>query len=449
MLYCWNKIKFNTKVDDVSTGDIWGEVNIFTDSVSGTIKTTWFDEPVQVECLDWGSGQEPPFNNADGGFVPTNGENPYSCTWEEWDIQPGQNVGVGYLGPDGHWVANAFYVPQLVLYIHYEYPDVVEGSYELGHNVQVTMFDSSGAAKATASVSTMEMPHWGGAPGFRVEQWDGMEGPPDIQPGDVVRAVVDDGLLTTEARIGEIAATIDLQANSITGTINAPLAGDLVNVLCMPWGAPEGASDKETTVTPDGDSEFTCIWDSEWDIRPGQPVGVAYWGNDLHWVANSVPNPWIMAFPEANQVFGYGWPVGSDVNLTINGEDIATATVEGAPWDANDIMAFFDFGELHDLVKDDVVMLSGNGMERTHTVQNLAVTDVDLETDTVSGIADSGDTVHAWVHGFGHDVWLIVADGVWSAYFGSDEFHLQTGMCGRAEILVEGNNSTNVDWCVP
>ena len=340
--------------------------------------------------------------------------------------------------------------PEPVLYIHYEYPDVVEGDYELGHTVQVTVFDSVGNTKATATVETMEMPHWGGAPGFRVEQWDGIEGPPDIQPGDVVRAVVDGGLVTTEVRIGEIAGTIDLDTNSITGTINAPWAGDFVNVMCSPWGAPGGASDKETTVAPDGVNEFTCTWDStEWDIQPGETVGVSYWGNDMHSVANAISNPWIVAFPEFNNLFGYGWPVGSEVSLTIDNEYIATVNVEGAPWDPNDIMAFFDFNGVFDLVTGNVVMLSGSEMERTHIVQNLAVTEVNMETDTVSGIADSGATVHAWVHGFGHDVQIDATDGTWDAYFGLDEFHLQPGMCGRAEIRVEGNNSTNVDWCIP
>jgi hypothetical protein len=260
---------------------------------------------------------------------------------------------------------------------------------------------------------------------------------------------VDDGLLTNEARVGEITGMIDLDTNSITGEINAPWLGDSVNVLCSPWGAPEGASDKETTVVPDGVSEFTCTWDAEWDIQPGETVGVYYWGSEPHTVANAIPNPWIVAFPEANQVFGYGWPMGTEVSLTINGNFITTATVQGAPWNPNDIMAFFDFGGMHDLVAWDEVVLSGSGMDRMHTVQNLTVTEVNIVPDTVSGTADTGTVVHAWVHEFGHEVWVPVVDGVWSAYFGSDDFHLQPGMCGRAEIRVEGNNSTNVDWCIP
>jgi Tol biopolymer transport system component len=93
----------------VQLGDIRGEVRFDLDSVTGTIVAPWITDPVQVECLDWGSGQDPPFSNKDGGLRLTDGSDPYSCSWEgEWDVQPWQDIGVGYFTPEGHWVANAF-----------------------------------------------------------------------------------------------------------------------------------------------------------------------------------------------------------------------------------------------------------------------------------------------------------------------------------------------------
>ncbi|MGW8179966.1 MAG: hypothetical protein ACWGQW_14570 [bacterium] len=47
----------------------------------------------------------------DAGSIMPNGEEQYTCTWDpetEWDVQPWQDIGVGYFTPDGHWVANAF-----------------------------------------------------------------------------------------------------------------------------------------------------------------------------------------------------------------------------------------------------------------------------------------------------------------------------------------------------
>jgi predicted GH43/DUF377 family glycosyl hydrolase/regulation of enolase protein 1 (concanavalin A-like superfamily) len=95
---------------NVQIGDISGTVDLENDSIEGTILALWFTDRVQVECLDWGSGEETPYPNKDGGYIKTDGSESYACSWEgEWDIQPGQNVGVGYFGPDGNWVANAFY----------------------------------------------------------------------------------------------------------------------------------------------------------------------------------------------------------------------------------------------------------------------------------------------------------------------------------------------------
>lgn len=94
----------------VQIGDVSGEVVINEDRVSGTITTSWIGQPVSVECLDWGSGSETPYPNKDGGMILTNGEQEYSCSWAgEWDLQPWQNIGVGYSTPDGHWVANSLH----------------------------------------------------------------------------------------------------------------------------------------------------------------------------------------------------------------------------------------------------------------------------------------------------------------------------------------------------
>ena len=95
----------------VQLGEIRGEVDINTDSITGTISAPWIENPVQVECLDWGSGQQPPADNQDGGATLTDDADTYDCNWgpdHGWDIQPWQDVGVGYFTPEGHWVANAF-----------------------------------------------------------------------------------------------------------------------------------------------------------------------------------------------------------------------------------------------------------------------------------------------------------------------------------------------------
>ncbi len=161
--------------------------------------------------------------------------------------------------------------------------------------------------------------------------------------------------------------------------------------------------------------------------------------------------PIMMAFPVVDQIFGYGWPVGSEVTLKINGEEIQTVTVGPAPWDENDIMAFFDFGTQYDLVTDDVVVLSGSGMERSHTVRDLTFQGLNIATDRVWGeaVVKPDEVIYAWVHGYdASQLEVPVVAGVWEADFASVGFDLQEAMCGRVEIRVDGN-ATSVDWCVP
>lgn len=98
----------NGATAQVQIGVINGTIDLAADSISGTVEAAWITEPVQIECLDWGSGGD--FGNKDGGTILTDGIESYSCSWAgEWNIGPYQNVGIAYIGPDGHWVANAFY----------------------------------------------------------------------------------------------------------------------------------------------------------------------------------------------------------------------------------------------------------------------------------------------------------------------------------------------------
>lgn len=352
--------------------------------------------------------------------------------------------------------------PRMDLRVNYG-DDWVESFYETGHEILITVTEDDGeTVKATTTEWTEPKDFWNDETGFQTkwENWfdgDGnqLDAPPDIQPFDWVFAQVDNGV-TAQVQIGEITGWIDLEEDSVVGKVNAPWFPDdaEVDLECHPWGAPEPQPDmKYDNVIPNADDVYYCTWKTddgtEWDIQPGQVVGVGYFGPDGHWVANVIPNPWIMVFPEADQVFGYGWPEGSDVTLKIDGNEIMTVDVEGASWDENDIMAFFDLSGEPDLTAGDEIMLIGSGMDRFYTVQNLAISEINLKEDRVSGTADSSEWVHVWVHEYGYDVWVEVLNGTWDAFFGSDEFHLQPGMCGRAEIMGDGNNSTNVDWCIP
>jgi Tol biopolymer transport system component len=161
------------------------------------------------------------------------------------------------------------------------------------------------------------------------------------------------------------------------------------------------------------------------------------------------PNPWLNAFPAGDTIFGVGWPKGSEVHLSINnGEYAQMVTVQGTPWNPDEIVALFAFGGLYDLKPGDVVTLSGSGEARTHTVQNLTITTVNKTANTIAGTGDTGAVVHVSVWGYQADMDVIVENGTWLADFNTRDFDLVEDMCGRTEIRVAGNG-TAVDWCIP
>ena len=99
------------------------------------------------------------------------------------------------------------------------------------------------------------------------------------------------------------------------------------------------------------------------------------------------------------------------------------------------------------LIIGDLVAFSDGITDRTHTVRNLAITTVDEVADTVSGTADPGAVLHAWIHDVdGSDMELTAEDGTWLADFSA--FGLEEGTCGRVEIRDEQMNATAFEWCV-
>lgn len=210
---------------------------------------------------------------------------------------PGLTPGVPGLASqedeDGDMTRVTFFVPTLDLRVNYG-DDWVESFFPAGHTLSITVTESDGVTvKATAEVFTTPRDEWGGAEGFQTRPEDWAPSQPDIQPNDLVSAEADSGQ-TALVPIGNISGTIDLAADSIEGTILAPWFSDEVSVECFPWGAPEPQPEmKFDTVFPDGMDTYSCAWDplTEWNIQPGQVVGVGYFGPDGHWVANTFSLP--------------------------------------------------------------------------------------------------------------------------------------------------------------
>ncbi len=283
---------------EIQLGDIFGEVDVDNDSITGTIDVPWLDPEVEIEiqCHPWGA---PGPTDGKQDFVFPDGEDPYYCEWDpntEWDIQPNQEVGVVYLDPNGHWIYNGFFAISYDLYLNVNYDhDWIELWYPPDYEGTLTVTESDGVTvKATVDFTTTVVPWWGGDTGFSTNM-DGVVWTPerpDIQAGDWVfgEIEVNGTIYSAELQLGEILGEVDIDNDSITGTIDAPwLPQDIeVWVWCHPWGAPPNTDGKGDSVYPDGEDAYTCAWDpdTEWDIQPTQQIGVSYTGTDHHSVYN-------------------------------------------------------------------------------------------------------------------------------------------------------------------
>jgi hypothetical protein len=161
--------------------------------------------------------------------------------------------------------------------------------------------------------------------------------------------------------------------------------------------------------------------------------------------------PRFTVFPEWDSIESWDWPDGVTVTASVGGrtECSAEAVADYPGWDSWSTSVSMNFPEGCDLVAGDTVTLTDGATTRTHIVQNLAITAVVEEDDTVAGTADPEAQIYVWPHATGQTV-LVTADdeGTWLADF-ADVFDLVPGENGRAEIRDEDGNATAVEWHIP
>lgn len=338
----------------------------------------------------------------------------------------------------------------------------VESFYEGGHMAWITVTESDGVTvKATAELVTEPKDYWGGETGFQSldSTWldangNPTENPPDIQPNDWVFGWVDNGA-SAQVQIGEISGTIDLAADSIAGAITAPWFTDRAQVECLDWGSgreqPFGNKDGGLVLT-DGVDPYSCSWAGEWDVQPGQTIGVGYFGPDGNWVTNafSTPNPTFVAYvPGA--IEGYDWPMGATISININGgEYTAQAVSEQRPeFPEGSTRVLFELSRNDFSIKagDHILMTDeATGVRKDVVVTNLAVTNIDVSTGTVSGIYDPSESLRVWLYGQDGQTTSTDPDaGTWTATF--DE--LSPGAWGGATQWESDGDGTSLDFQVP
>jgi len=262
--------------------------------------------------------------------------------------------------------------------------DWVEGNYEAGHTVWITLTESDGhTVKATAVLTTGAVPWWGGQTGFSTN-WQGWSsGRPDIAPGDWVYGRMDNGDAAT-VRVGTVTGNVDVATDSISGTVHADWFTQTLNANCGVWET--NGPGRGFTVDPDGGA-YLCDFSSEWDVVLGQNVGVQYQEPDGDWVMNVFRElPWVVRVNQShNWVQGEATPDSTIVatiwrdglpvlnNITRNGANTG--------WQIGD----FCCGDESQLRTGDVVEIqTSQGL--TASVELIPMTGaVDANDETISG----------------------------------------------------------------
>jgi hypothetical protein len=268
----------------------------------------------------------------------------------------------------------------------------------------------------------------------------------NIEAGDTV--TFDDGTTNRWHEVRNLYVTdVDMGENTVTGKADE---GETVYV----W--PHDGGFEPLQANFDGSGAWQVDFDDlGYDIQDGSEgrseirdgMGNAT-ASDWH-----VTHPHFTVFPEWEWFDGLDWPNEAMVTITvadIDGNNKPECATAKESWGY-----FFNgsFGEGCDVVVGDEVTFTYGDIVRTHTVQNLSVTKVNQEDDTVKGIADPGVEVYVWPHATGEQLVVTAktkgaAKGKWNVDF-SGIFDLTPGECGRSEIRDEVGNSTAVDWCIP
>ncbi len=120
-------------------------------------------------------------------------------------------------------------------------------------------------------------------------------------------------------------------------------------------------------------------------------------------VSENIPSPGFGVRANDDEIEGWWWPQGAVVNVTI--EDLATpespdysgTAVVDIVFPGNDHRFRLRLNGEFDIVPGHIVTVSDGNTTRHTTVTGLAVTNVNADTDVVSGVAATGSFVHLWV----------------------------------------------------
>lgn len=312
---------------------------------------------------------------------------------------------------------------------------------------------------------------------FHSYMWElDQENPFDIVPGMTVTSV--SGVyMKTHVVFDVVVREADADSDVVTGTStpNMPVRVEVYAPLpYQPY--------RETTASPEGEWSVSFA-DTDtanpnpddpsghpFDIQKGMAVGARRFDGDgdstrSHFV---IPNPFMYVDPTPGmeKVWGEGWPGSSWVTI-----DIDTLPLDGVPdftmpayvggdgwfWRSTN-----EFGAGFDIQPGDRVTVSSGPFVKSTTVTGIGVTGIDVEADTVSGVAQPGGLINVNIPMTPY--WretTASAEGMWSVSFattdtanpnledeGRNPFDITPGRGGMANECDEDGDRTAIEWRV-
>ncbi|WP_345308541.1 LamG-like jellyroll fold domain-containing protein [Candidatus Villigracilis saccharophilus] len=308
-----------------------------------------------------------------------------------FDLRPGMGSGAYEFDADEDSTSVSWSIPNPYFNVRANNEQIEAWEWNIGSTLTVNIYSSGTETSlpdyTISDVVTGPTP-WGDTRNYLSFNLNGIY---DTKPGYLV--TVSDGTISKQHIVKPLAFDVmDVDADTVSG-FSEP--GSNVDV----WACDNSnCYNRHVTASDPGG-----IWIADWHIPGPQDdenntldLVLGTWvdssqsddDGDSTMFGQSIPNPFIEASPADNWIHAREWPIGTLITMNISGSsEIYTAIMGPAPWnpyDPNDIVADFDL-QGYDIQAGDVITASGNGMTKTLTVSQLAITDFDLNADTLSG----------------------------------------------------------------
>jgi hypothetical protein len=415
-------------------------MSMVNDTISGTSYAN-----TQVAVYAWNN------NRYYSRYIQSNGSGQWSANFHIPGVPPSDTETVDLTANSGGWTSvtdtdgdsiwlwwNIPY-PTTFLTVYLGNEEVFTTGWAAGASVQVTVDDRSngiGVDYSSSQVSSGDSLYFFPPTGL-------------LKSGTVVTA--SDGVTTRETTVVGVKATsFDLAANSISGTADANLTFNFESY---------SPSNIQRQFTSDSSGKWSLTFDTtELDLEPGAYGWITKWDDDgdstvRYW---HVPNPKMTASITMNSVYGYDWPLGHTVTLTIddpsNGTGVdytGTTTVVG---NEDRTYAWFDSISF-DILPGQLITLTDGSTTKELVVQSIAVTEINKDTDIVKGTAPASSNLLVYAcesetsscYGVNVDADI---DGNWSVDF-STIFHpvdIVNSTYGYVSLFDTDGDETEVEW---